>query len=455
MSYPKPAFMIEDELSGFSPEQIMVKMFEYTDKEGYLSIPEWPYDNTSPEEQDIYYLCKMNWNSEDLNNVIDDFRKLEERLKTIKEEEPLQSIVRENFDLVPFSEIPMEISDLIVLKEAKRPATYDVAIRAVRLCKLYAMDVPAVIIDNEARLLAQALVVNHFAESVQPFSRFDATAVECMKIINDNVAQDGPLVGIFWYDTEKEELFGVHNSLACNYVGVSSHSIDLELLLTAVTTDRRTHRTIWEKEAKKGKDKRFSGEYESTPRGRVVRIDGLPQDYRHGVAVFTGEWIKKHPDAKEFYESRQDYRYAVFTGKWIKEHPDAKEKILWEFQLPENTEFYDTGDELEVDNAGLTWDEIRYCDTLVRVVFGPANYVIDYSRELLGQIEENVSSLPQDEKDVIEKLFRDRELLELFAASEGIDLEEAEVRKSTALRKLRHPRNSRKLKPFVHYIEEG
>ena len=66
-----------------------------------------------------------------------------------------------------------------------------------------------------------------------------------------------------------------------------------------------------------------------------------------------------------------------------------------------------------------------------------------------------MSSLPQDEKDVIEKLFRDRELLELFAASEGIDLEEAEVRKSTALRKLRHPRNSGKLKPFVHYIEEG
>ena len=427
MSYPKPAFMIEDELSGVSPVQIMVKMFEHTDKKGYLSIPEWPYDNKNPEEPDLYYLCKMNWSSEDLNNVIEDFRKLEERLKTIKNEEPLQNIIRENFDLVPFSEMQMEIPDLIVLKEAKRPATYDVAIRALRLCKLYAMDAPVLIIDNEARLLAQALVVNHFAESVQPFSRFDAAAVECMKIINGNVDQDGPLVGIFWYDTEKEELFGVHNSLASNYVGVPSSSIDLEHLLTTVTTDRRTHRSTWNKEAKKGKDKRFSGEYENTPRGRVV----------------------------QFYGPKQGYRYAVFTGKWIKEHPDAKEKILWEFQLPENTEFYDTGDELEVDNAGLTWDEIRYCDSLVRAIFGPGNYVIDYSAELDDQLWKLVISLPPNEKDVIEKLFELRMPVEDFAFFFNTTPEETEVWKSTALRRLRHPRNSRKLKPFVHFIEEG
>ena len=426
MSYPKPAFMIEDELSGVSPVQIMVKMFEYTDKKGYLSIPEWPYDDKDPEEPDLYYLCKMNWNSGDLNNVIEDFRKLEESLKTIKDEDLVQSIIRENVDLVPFSEMQPEIPDLMVLKEAKRPATYDVAIRAVRLCKLYAMDAPMLLIDNEARLLAQALVVNHFAESVQPFSRFDAAAVECMKIINGNVDQDGPLVGIFWYDTEKEELFGVQNSLV-----TGNHrrmpSIDLELLLTSVTTDRRTHRSIWNKEAKKGKDKRFSGEYENTPRGRVVQFDG-PQ---------------------------QGYRYAVFTGKWIKEHPDAKEKILWEFQLPENTEFYDTGDELEVDNAGLKWNRIRYCDSLVRAIFGPANYVIDYSPELDEQLWKLVISLPPNEKDIIEKLFELRMPVEDFAFFFNTTPEETEVWKSTALRRLRHPRNSRKLKPFVHFIEEG
>ena len=291
MNYPKPAFMIEGELSSLSPVQTMVKMFEYTDKEGYLSIPEWPYDDKDYDEPDMYYLCKMNWSQEDLKNVIEDFQKLEERIKTIKDEDPLQSIIRENRDLVPFSDMQPEISDLIVLKEAKRPATYNVAIRAVRLCMLYATDAPVVIINNEAQLLAQALVINHFAESVKPFNCFD-------------------------------------------------------------------------------------------------------------------------------------------------------------------TAFYETGDELELVEADLTWNEIGYCDTLVRAIFGPANYVIEYSRELLDQIEENVSSLLPDEKDVIEKLFRDRESLELFAAAEGIDPEEAEGRKSTALRRLRHPRNSRKLKPFVHYMEE-
>ena len=96
MNYPKPAFMIEDELSSLSPVQTMVKMFEYTDKEGYLSIPEWPYDDKDYDEPDMYYLCKMNWSQEDLKNVIEDFQKLEERIKTIKDEDPLQSIIRKN-----------------------------------------------------------------------------------------------------------------------------------------------------------------------------------------------------------------------------------------------------------------------------------------------------------------------------------------------------------------------
>ena len=96
MNYPKPAFMIEDELPSLSPVQTMVKMFEHTDKEGYLSIPEWPYDDKDYDEPDMYYLCKMNWSQEDLKNVIEDFRKLEERIKAIKDEDPLQSIIREN-----------------------------------------------------------------------------------------------------------------------------------------------------------------------------------------------------------------------------------------------------------------------------------------------------------------------------------------------------------------------
>ena len=95
MSYPKPAFTIEDDLSGVSPVQTIVKMFEFTNKEGRLSIPEWPYDDKDYNEPDMYYFCKMNWDKEDLKSVIKDFRKLEEHIKTIKDEDPLQSIIRE------------------------------------------------------------------------------------------------------------------------------------------------------------------------------------------------------------------------------------------------------------------------------------------------------------------------------------------------------------------------
>ena len=55
-----------------------------------------------------------------------------------------------------------------VHEEAKRRlggkyANYDIIIRASRLCKLMAQDAPQIIIDNESRLLAQAMAVGRFA----------------------------------------------------------------------------------------------------------------------------------------------------------------------------------------------------------------------------------------------------------------------------------------------------
>ena len=197
MNYPKPAFTIHDELSSLTPEQIIAKMFESTDKDGYLNIPEWPYDDKDYDEPDMYYLCKMNWSQEDLEEVIEDFRKLEERIKAIKDEDPLQSIIRENRDLVPFSDIQPEISDPIVLKEAKRPATYDVAIRSVRLCMLYTMRAPMLIINNEAQLLAQALVISRYAVSMEKFDPTTKAALELMRLLHEQ-AQDQPVK--IWLD---------------------------------------------------------------------------------------------------------------------------------------------------------------------------------------------------------------------------------------------------------------
>lgn len=75
-----------------------------------------------------------------------------------------------------------------------------------------------------------------------------------------------------------------------------------------VRTCRRLHKYVWEKQYHRGKDKRFTGDYTMKPRGRVFEF--------------------------------KDESFIVFTGKWIDKYPEAKEKIMYEFQLPEdNTKF--------------------------------------------------------------------------------------------------------------------
>ena len=110
--------------------------------------------------------------------------------------------------------------------------------------------------------------------------------------------QDEPYLGAFWYDPNKDELFGVHSSPAeeCKYYQSSLNS-------DRVRTGKALHQTIWKKEHFKGKDRRFSGDYTKVPRGRVFQEES------------TGNFI-------------------VFTGQWIENYPQSKDQIIYEFQLP-------------------------------------------------------------------------------------------------------------------------
>ena len=46
-------------------------------------------------------------------------------------------------------------------------AAYDVIIRAKRVCRLMSLEAPDIILNNEAKLLAQALAINAYAESAE------------------------------------------------------------------------------------------------------------------------------------------------------------------------------------------------------------------------------------------------------------------------------------------------
>lgn len=114
--------------------------------------------------------------------------------------------------------------------------------------------------------------------------------------------QDDPEVGIFWYDTVNDELFGIKSALAED---VSYKHTDL--FKHRAKTCTALHENVWKKEHFRGKDDRFNGDYTRIPRGRVFEVE--------------------------------DVGFYVCVGRWIRQYPQAQDEILQEFNLPEDTKF--------------------------------------------------------------------------------------------------------------------
>lgn len=134
--------------------------------------------------------------------------------------------------------------------------------------------------------------------------REDADVNAAMEVmINSFDEQEEPSVGPFWYDPKKKELYGYIMALAKDRPFYFSSSWKKE-----VRTGSALHKSIWEREFFRHKDKRFTGDYTLRPRGRVFE--------------FKNEGFK------------------VMVGNWINDYPEAKEEILYVFQLPKDkTEF--------------------------------------------------------------------------------------------------------------------
>lgn len=115
--------------------------------------------------------------------------------------------------------------------------------------------------------------------------------------------QDEPMVGPFWYDPDKKEVYGARPTYSNDILYYKSPQFKNE-----VRTGRQLHQNIWKKEVIRKRDLRFSGDYTKKPRGRVFEFKNIG--------------------------------FVVFTGKWIETYPEAKELIMDEFQLPaDKTEF--------------------------------------------------------------------------------------------------------------------
>lgn len=123
------------------------------------------------------------------------------------------------------------------------------------------------------------------------------------ELMSENIAhQEDGEVGIFWYDIDADDLFGIRSASIEDVPFYKSN-----LFNTEVKTCRPLHYKVWEKEFYSGRDKRFRGDYTLVPRGRVFYV--------------------------------KDRGFVVVVGDWIDDYPSAKELIINEFNLPEDTEF--------------------------------------------------------------------------------------------------------------------
>lgn len=113
MNTTKIALQCDNDFSKYSIADTVLEMVNHTDSNGVLYIPQWPYDDM-PYDEEGYFRCTMDWS---------------------------------------------DVADGIASEDAK--------VRLRRLCRLQELGAPKSVMDNEANLLLQALILNVFGKDVK------------------------------------------------------------------------------------------------------------------------------------------------------------------------------------------------------------------------------------------------------------------------------------------------
>jgi len=147
-----------------------------------------------------------------------------------------------------------------------------------------------------------------FASQTQ--NRMTTTAEEHKAMMDDMRSFDEPMpsVGIFWYDPQEHQFFGVHKKEVTPKMIEEAAAKGLPYL-----NYQTLHRQVWQKEFFKAmaehRPTKFKGDYTQVPRGRVAwNID----------------------------------KFIVFVGQWAKDiEPELSDLISQEFALPYFEFLYD------------------------------------------------------------------------------------------------------------------
>ena len=142
------------------------------------------------------------------------------------------------------------------------------------------------------------------------FAMSDQELDDAMRLMASNRGKGHePMVGIFWYSPQHNDLFGVRSHRASDYVKPNARSEFCSV------TCSEMHEDVWKKEFHRQKYKNngidpFVGAYEMTPRGRIF--------YNPQADVFTiavGSWIEQYPQAIPLIEEEFNLKGTLHEVK--------------------------------------------------------------------------------------------------------------------------------------------
>jgi hypothetical protein len=214
MSMNREAFN-ESELFTMPPRDYLRKMFDRTDSEGLLIMPDIFFGEDGDDDEVRSLLCRMEWDAEDAASVANEYESLTGQLEVIASlsgslsedpEENRRILPKDAFDVWDTyirgfntgdidldrileiwdrldSEIPVSpeerrlfdvYSEAVHADSAERVGddlfAYQEVIRAKRVCALMRLGAPQIIVNSECCRLAAAMALHRFCEDIETAS---------------------------------------------------------------------------------------------------------------------------------------------------------------------------------------------------------------------------------------------------------------------------------------------
>lgn len=129
-----------------------------------------------------------------------------------------------------------------------------------------------------------------------------------INLMKESLDAPEPMVGTFWYNPKKNELFGVYKKpLDDKDVRGCSYGL----------TTKKLHKDIWKKEMFKLKSKGqntfpYIGQYEDKPRGRIFFYDGI-------FDITVGNWIEEDDNVRAIELVKEEFNLTDEDVRVVKD----------------------------------------------------------------------------------------------------------------------------------------